>query len=486
MKKTKYAWYLLLTTIFTGYLLLGVTFAVVDNGGILDSFVNALTFKSGSSANIIVAGALLYEAIALEFAILILMFSILGDEKTRGEEYWLLLLGLVPFAGPVFGFAMLMTEMTAEKQEVPTLATVNKKTETVTKVTKSELSNHSKVAQDLLIKNQEIAELKAQLKANSEQTKVIKGNRALLLKEANKKKIYVTINKTTDDNGKETITWNTINKAKGTKELYNTKKEALLAAKKVKSPKKVLIQDEHAKFEYWLTYLDDDNTPIVKAGKKDAAESDSNEIMKVMQIKAPTTKDKNIYAQSKQAEEEKETLKVKLREEIEKVRIIKTTQAQLLKEASQNVIYVTVKKEEGKIVAWNTINKATETKTKFKTKKEALLKAKAAKSPKKVLIQDENAKYQYWLTYLDNTNKPLVKVNKKSIAENQSGNAEVMRILEIKDNNKVITKREVIGKEVKITNTTRKVTAKEAKEIREKAAKAKAKKTTTKKVAKKK
>ena len=474
MKKTKYAWYLLLTTIFTGYLLLGVTFAIVENKGILDSFINALIFKSGVSANIIAAGILLYEAIILEIAISILIFSILADKKTRTEEYWLLLLGLIPFTGPIFAFAMLISEMSVNKEK--TTSTINKKTQVITKITRTELSNHSKVAQKLLIKNQEIEELKERLRANLEKTKVIKVNRALLIREANKKKIYVTINKIVNENGEEEITWNTINKVKGTKELYNTKKEALLAAKKVTSPKKVLIQDEHAKFEYWLTYLDNDNTPIVKAGKKDIAENDSNEIMKVMQIKTLDDKEANIYSKSKEVKEEKETLKVRLREEIEKVRIIKTTQAQLLKEASENVIYVTVKKENGKIKAWNTINKVAQTKIIFNSKKEALLAAKKVKSPKKVLIQDENAKYQYWLTYLDNTNKPLVKVNKKSIAENETGNAEVMRILEIKDNNKIFTKREVIGKEVKITTSSRKVSPKEAKEIREKAAAINAKK----------
>ena len=179
------------------------------------------------------------------------------------------------------------------------------------------------------------------------------------------------------------------------------------------------------------------------------------------------------------AEAIEEDVRMAIIEETNEIRAYKIDQMKALKLAEKNKVFVTVSKRRNKETKkqekiWSCIDHRNKNKWIYKTKKEALKMSAKIANPKTIIIHNSIGKFEYWLKYIDDSNIPVIKTNKNTLAEFENGENQVLKILGVKAVAKkapeimpIVRKkiRENIVKEVSKVKNTKKIEQKSGKNI---------------------
>ena len=178
---------------------------------------------------------------------------------------------------------------------------------------------------------------------------------------AKKYKIYITIRK--DEEGK-LLGWFIVDKTSPVDFQFKNKREALVYVKKNYEDVTVLVQNDQAKFQYTIVL---EEKKVISFKSKGDSNSDENKSM---------------------SEDVKKTFKYEHIEEVKKPKKYK--------------IYITTRKDkEGKQLGWFIVDKTSPVDFQFKNKREALDYVRKNYENVTVLVQNDQAKFQYTIVLED-------------------------------------------------------------------------------------
>ena len=295
LKKFKYVTYLTTSAFLIAFGLLGVIFIAVDSttgfDGFADVFEKSLRFENTQTGLGISGTILLYDGFVAVFISILVQISIATDiYATKGDRAFLLT-GLIPLFGNIHAVIRIFRDSSLSIEQ----AAIIEETEV-------------KIRTAILEETKEIRAHK------------IDQNKAIKVAEANK--VFVTISKRKNRETKivERV-WSCIDHKNRNKTIFKTKKEALTFAAKVTNPKKMIIHNANGKFEYWLTYIDDSNIPMVKAPKRALAEFESgeNEVLKLLGVKAVAKKAPTVKAIARKEAKATITREIKIADDKSKI-----------------------------------------------------------------------------------------------------------------------------------------------------------------------